>query len=159
MPQGMTPSIIRANKGGGSFANFPFILRDQTLTFLGFGNGDGGFRFFPASSTLSQNGGGFITSVDTVPLQFHNNRPANMPANFSIRYTALFDSNVANFVFDFPAVDVWRTLSTTRAFDMIRPAIGTTEGFTLTIEIAPTADLTDTQALANIRYEWTNNGL
>lgn len=154
LPRGMTPQIIRGPRaGGGSFSNDPYVLYDQVLTFNGTGPNDGGFRFTSGDSKLSQNGGGFIVSVDTLPLQFVTTRPGPIPFGISARYILLFDSNVTAFVFDFPSVDVWLDIGT-RPYDMIRPIVAM-EGFTLRMQLAPTLDVTDIQAQADIRYEWT----
>jgi len=136
-----------------TFCTFPFVLRDQTLNYAGVVL-DGGFRFSPGDSGLYQNGGADIALVTSSPQQFHDNYSATMPSGFSVRHTALTNSTVTAFVFDFPTINVWRELSTTRPFDMARPGAGVTEQFTLRIEIAPTADTTDVQCRRDITYIW-----
>ena len=157
IPRALTPLRIQSVGGGlGSFSIFPVILRDQTFTYNGFVPTGAGHRYRPSTSTLLKFGGADLVSVDTTPLQYHDNRPATS-TGYSVRHTAIFDSNVTAFVFDFPTIDVWRALSTDRAFDMARPVFGVLEAFTATIEIALTADLTDILARADIRFIWDSD--
>lgn len=120
MPHEVTP-IHRRVGAGGSFFDSPIVLYDQTLT------GTGGIRtsveFHTGDSKLFK----FIVSVDTVPLQYHENRPAALPlppegAGHAWVVRTREDLGPDDWEFDPPTVTVWRQLNTTLAWHIRKVA-------------------------------------
>lgn len=117
----------------GSFAIAPIVLRDQVLEFTGNVSFRNDVRFEPGNSALETRfPPNSVGTVDSVPLQYHTNRPGSLPTppegaghDWRVRWIAEFGPDPWEFTM--AAIDVWVILNTTRSNSVARPPSGTAE--------------------------------
>jgi hypothetical protein len=117
-----------------SFAINPIILRDATYTYTGSAAVRKQFGFRPGDSalieTIPPNNN---VTIDTTPLQFHEDRPLSLPLPPEGAGHAWYVRTSQNlgpdtWEFDPPTVGVWQQLNTTRSWFIARgPSPSVTE--------------------------------
>ena len=151
------PPLFRGGGLGPSFSTLPFILRDALYSYDGANSvrqsivwtATGVILETIVSPDLAQ------TPINTVPLQYHSSRPGTPPGGpvtLSVRLAA--DNGPEPFSFAAGAVGVWLALSTTRQWQIARPAAGTTVFNESVYEMAFTADVTAIMARATITIQY-----
>lgn len=149
--------LFRGGGLGPSFFNSPFVLYDGLYSYDGSVAVRQSIVWTVGNSTLETivAPAPAQTPINTMPLQYHTSRPGSPPGGsttLSVRLAA--DNGPEPFSFASGAVGVWLNISTTRQWQIARPAAGTTVFNTSTYEMAFTADTTAIMARATITIRY-----
>jgi len=131
-----------------SFFTAPLRIVDQEYHGVGSVALDIDFRFGTFQNKLQNK-----TPVNTfvnVPNQNQWKDDFLAAPSYSVRHISLEGDGVAIM----PAINIWRTIDTTRTFGIQRPAPGTSRFITIRVELAESADLSTVlaSALLTLRY-------
>ena len=154
---GQTVPPLFGSSGGGSFFTAPFVLYDALYSYDGANSVRQSIVWTATGVTLETIVSPDLaqTPINTLPLQFHTSRPGTPPGGpvtLSVRNND--DQGPEAFSFAAAAVGVWVSLSTTRQWQIARPAAGTTVFNTSVYEMAFTADVTTIMARATITIRY-----